>query len=164
MKFAMVVSCLVLVACGEKYQYVQRDGATLRIDDKGHVAVLRVQSGTSEWVAIKTADEVAADAASERTRCAERIVPVAEGLKITPEPNGLLSVYNGTDWKIRELRFDDGSVARIYDDSSSEAHSSFYATPTHAGPGTVVPFAFASDTHGLTASMMVGVPATCPTL
>lgn len=171
MKFAIAIGCLVLVACGPKYQYVQRDGATLRIDDKGHVAVLRVQSGTSEWVAIKTAQEIKADTEKERARCAERTLPpeAQQAVSLSNGDNGWLQVSNGSAWCVREIRFKDGSVARPRDTSTPEERGNWLMRPiTHTCPGTKLEFEFDAATGKTTdgtvyVKEMVGVPATCPT-
>lgn len=156
MKFAIVIGCLALVACGERYQYVERNGASLRIDSAGHVSVLKVTNGATEWVALPTKEEAAIASEKRRAHCVESTLPSDEaGLVVFTANNesGGLTVTNKGNWCVREIRFQDGLVAQPSDGQ--------------ACPGRTTEFMFADarypNRNTLTTQAVVGTPGDCAT-
>lgn len=118
MRFSLLV-VLVLAGCS-RYDYIERNGATLRVDKfSGKIqAMQRSSNGGVVWAAVKTA----ADVDEERARCAIRRLPSVEQVRVRVrrESNTALMVQNGSGWIVTAITIRlagrDATTTRLWTD------------------------------------------------
>lgn len=157
MRYSLLV-VLVLVGCS-RYDYIERNGATLRVDKlSGKMqAMQRSSNGGVVWTAVKTA----ADVDEERTRCAIRRLPSIEQVRVRVRNDGnALTVNNRSDWFVTTIAVrtarGEASLTRFWDDG--------HPGPPDLSPGTWGYFASTPRTtlpSQLTIDAMYGTPGDC---
>lgn len=119
-RWIAIATLVIVSACGDQYQYVQRNGEPIRIDKRsGRMAVMRrAPDGTVTWMELKNSADVArekkiaaAEAAAQATRCRRGELPKSETDRITVSPGypttsgGVrYEVANQSAWVVDEIQ------------------------------------------------------------